>query len=395
RARRGDRASDSARIRERQARRDPRADRRRGELDRDAELPGIPDLVRRRNAVKKCEPTRTPEDINIAALREKYRQERDKRLRAEGARQFLHTADGLADFFETDPYSPPVVGYRISRDVEVVVIGGGFAGLITAARLKQAGITDLRILEMGGDFGGVWYWNRYPGIQCDNESYTYIPLLEELRTMPSKKFADGAEIHAHCRRIGRHFGLYEGAIFGTLVRALHWDESIGRWRIATNRGDDIRARFIVMALGLWSKPKLPGIPGIKDFEGRMFHSARWDYAYTGGSAKEPRLDKLADKRVALIGTGASGIQLVPYLGRYAGHLYVFQRTPSSVDERGNRPTDPEWVKSLKPGWQKERQANFHGWSPLGFTGLAPGRADLVCDFWTEMIRNFAAKVERM
>ena len=252
--------------------------------------------------------------------------------------------DELADFWETDPHSPPVVRDPISQDVDVVVIGGGFAGLIAGARLKQAGVEDVHIIEMGGDFGGVWYWNRYPGIQCDNESYTYIPLLEELNYMPSKKFADGAEIHEHCRRIGKHFGLYEGALFGTMVRSLRWDESIERWRVSTNRGDDIRARFIVMALGLWSKPKLPGIPGIKDFKGRMFHSARWDYAYTGGSPDDPRLDKLADKRVAIIGTGATGIQIVPYLGRCAEHLYVFQRTPSSVDERGNKPTDPEWVE---------------------------------------------------
>ena len=347
-------------------------------------------------SLNRCEPTQTPDDIDVPALREKYRHERDKRLRKEGSKQFIHTADELADFWETDPHSPPVVRDPISDDVDVVVIGGGFAGLIAGAQLKQAGVEDVRIVEMGGDFGGVWYWNRYPGIQCDNESYSYIPLLEELNYMPSKKFADGAEIQEHCRRIGRHFGLYERAMFGTLVRALRWDESIQRWRISTNHDDDIRARFIVMALGLWSKPKLPGIPGIEDFKGRMFHSARWDYAYTGGSPGDPRLIKLADKRVAIIGTGATAIQIVPYLGRDAEHLYVFQRTPSSVDERGNKPTDPEWVKSLKPGWQKERQANFHAWAWEPFPP-APGSeaGDLICDFWTEINRNMAAKLAAM
>ena len=211
---------------------------------------------------------------------------------------------------------------------------------------------------MGGDFGGVWYWNRFPGIQCDNDAYCYIPLLEELDYIPSKKFADGAEIFEHCRRIGKHFGLYDGAIFSTQVRDLRWDEEIKRWRISTNRGDDIRARFVVMTNGSYNRPKLPGIPGIKDFKGHQFHSARWDYDYTGGDASGG-LDKLADKRVALVGTGATGVQLVPFLGRYAEHLYVFQRTPSSVDVRGNTPTDPEWAKSLQPGWQKERQRNFH------------------------------------
>ena len=227
---------------------------------------------------------------------------------------------------------------------------------------------------MGGDFGGVWYWNRFPGIQCDNDAYCYIPLLEELDFMPSKKFADGAEIFEHCRRIGKHFGLYDGAIFSTQVRTLRWDDEIKRWRISTNRGDDIRARFVVMTQGSFNRPKLPGIPGIKDFKGHSFHSARWDYDYTGGDANGG-LDKLADKRVALVGTGATGVQLVPHLGRDAKHLYVFQRTPSSVDERGNTPTDPRWVKSLKPGWQEERKRNFHRWSPFEgvvFDAAGPG-----------------------
>ena len=178
--------------------------------------------------------------------------------------------------------------------------------------------------------------------------------------MPTKKFADGDEIYEHCQRIGKHFGLYDGAIFHTQVRACTGTTRSSAGGSSTNRGDDIRARFVVMAQGPFNRPKLPGIPGIKDFKGHIFHSARWDYDYTGGDASGG-LDKLADKRVAIIGTGASGVQLVPHLGRDAEHLYVFQRTPSSVDERGNTPTDPEWAKSLQPGWQEERQRNFHRW----------------------------------
>jgi cyclohexanone monooxygenase len=340
----------------------------------------------------KCEPTRTPDDIDISALREKYRLERDRRLRPEGSRQYRIAEGELAGFYETDPHAPPVVREPISEDLEVAVLGGGFAGLICAARIKQAGVSDLRIIELGGDFGGTWYWNRYPGIQCDNDACCYIPLLEELECVPTKKFADGAEILEHCRRIGKHFDLYGSAIFGTLVRSLRWDASIRRWRIRTQHGDDIRARFVVMACGFANRPKLPGVPGIESFEGHSFHTARWDYAYTGGDATGG-LHGLADKRVAIVGTGASAIQVIPFLGRYARHLYVFQRTPSSVDARGNRPTDPEWVRSLRPGWQKERQANFHAWSPLGFAGVVPGRVDLVCDFWTEITRNVAAKLE--
>jgi len=340
-----------------------------------------------------CEqPTQTPDDIDIDALREKYRLEREKRLRPEGSKQYLELTGELAEYYETDPHTPPVVRDPISEDVNVVVLGGGIAGLLCGAYLKKAGVDDVRIIEMGGDFGGVWYWNRFPGIQCDNDAYCYIPLLEELDYIPTKKYADGAEIREHCQRMGKHFGLYDGALFSTMVRRLRWDESIKRWRISTDRGDDIHARFVAMANGSFNRPKLPGIPGIKDFKGHQFHSSRWDYDYTGGDATGG-LDKLGDKRVALVGTGASGIQIVPFLGRYAKHLYVFQRTPSSVDERGNAPTDPEWAKTLKPGWQKERQRNFHRWSP--FKGVVFGEPDLVCDFWTELGRNLTARIAAM
>jgi cyclohexanone monooxygenase len=335
-----------------------------------------------------CPPSQTPDDIDLDALREKYRQEREKRLRPEGSKQYIELVDDFAGYYETDPHSPPLVRDPISDDIDVAVLGGGFGGLLCGAYLKKAGVDDVRIIELGGDFGGVWYWNRFPGIQCDNESYCYIPLLEELNFIPSKKFADGAEIYDHCRRIGKHYGLYDSAIFSTQVRELHWDEAIKRWRVSTDRGDDIRARFVAMASGPFHRPKLPGIPGIKEFKGHSFHSSRWDYGYTGGDSNGG-LDKLADKRIAVVGTGATAVQIVPFLGRYAKHLYVFQRTPSSVGARNNAPTDPEWVKTLRPGWQKERQRNFHAWT---FEGMALGQPDYVCDFWTELGRNTAARV---
>jgi cyclohexanone monooxygenase len=337
-----------------------------------------------------CGPTQTPDDIDIEALRKKYLHERDKRLRPEGSKQYVELKGEFAEFYEIDPYTPVTFRDPISEDINVAILGGGIAGLLAGAYLKKAGVDDVRVIEMAGDFGGVWYWNRFPGIQCDNDAYCYIPMLEELDFVPSKKFADGAEIFEHCKRIGKHFGLYDGAIFSTQVRDLRWDEALKRWRISTNRGDDIRARFVVLTVGSFNRPKLPGIPGIKDFKGHQFHSARWDYEYTGGDASGG-LDKLADKRVALVGTGATGVQLVPFLGRYAEHLYVFQRTPSSVDVRGNKPTDPEWAKSLQPGWQKERQRNFHLWSPFG-EGVVFDQPDLVCDFWTELGRNMTARI---
>lgn len=339
-----------------------------------------------------CGPTDTPSDIDIPAIREKYAAERAKRLRPEGGSQYLELEGEFAEFSEVDPYTTVVERDPIAEDVDVVILGGGFSGLLAGAYLKKAGVDGIRVIEMAGDFGGVWYWNRFPGIQCDNDAYCYIPLLEELDFMPSKKFADGAEIFQHCRNIGKHFGLYDGALFSTQVRELIWDDATARWRISTDRGDDIRARFVVMAQGSYNRPKLPGIPGIKEYQaagGHVFHSARWDYDYTGGDA-DGGLTKLADKRVALVGTGATGIQLVPHLGRDAKHLFVFQRTPSSVDTRTNPATDPDWAASLQPGWQEERKRNFHNWSP--FVGVVFGEPDLVCDFWTELGRNLTARI---
>lgn len=338
-----------------------------------------------------CEPTQTPQDVDIPALREKYRQERDRRVRNEGSKQYIELSGDFAEYYETDPHTSVVPRDPIAEDIDVLVVGGGFGGLLTGAQLKKAGVEDFRIIDLSGDFGGVWYWNRYPGIQCDNESYCYIPMLEELDYVPSKKFIDGVEIYEHCRRIGKHYELYDHAIFSTQVKQTHWDEELKRWRISTNRGDDIRARFLVLATGSHSRAKLPGIAGIQDFQGHSFHTSRWDYDYTGGDAFGD-LDKLADKRVAIIGTGASAIQAVPFLGRHAKHLYVFQRTPSTVCERDNRPTDPEWVKTLKPGWQEERRRNFH---TMTFEGNASCVPDQVCDFWTELGRNTAARIQHL
>ncbi len=251
-------------------------------------------------------------------------------------------------------------------------------------------MTNFRNIDTAGDFGGVWYWNRYPGIQCDNDSYCYLPLLEETGFMPSKKFADGWEIQNYCKTIAGRYGLADKALFHTQITTLRWDEALKRWRVGTNRGDEFRARFVILACGVLNMPKLPAIPGIDKFKGKMFHTARWDYEYTGGSYQRPTLDKLADKRVAIIGTGATAIQAVPALAKYAKQLYVIQRTPSTVDERPNPPTDQAWLKSLEPGWQKERQANFHR---AAMEAFKPGEADLVCDIWTEIARNLAAELE--
>ena len=321
-------------------------------------------------------------DFDPEALRLKYRDERDKRIRPDGEVQFLATVGEYAEFFETDPY----VAEGFSRDpltfeTRITIIGGGFAGLITAARLMEAGHDDLKIIENGGDFGGTWYWNRYPGAQCDIESYCYLPMLEETGYMPREKYSFAPEIHAHARRIAEHYGLYEHTLFQTQVTAIRWSDERQRWSVETNRADNIQSQFVISATGLASAPRLPGIPGIKFFEGHSFHTSRWDYEYTGGDS-DGNLNKLGDRTVAIIGTGATAIQCVPHVGAAARHLYVFQRTPSSVDARGNKPTDPDWAASLQPGWQKERQANFND----VVTGQ-PFSVDLVNDGWTDIFRN--------
>ncbi len=323
---------------------------------------------------------------DLDAMREKYRRERDKRLRQDGSTQFRELmSEGSHN--DIDPnVEPGFTREPTNAETEVVIVGGGFGGLLMSVRLREAGIEDFRIVEAGGDFGGTWYWNRYPGVQCDVESYVYMPLLEELGTIPTEKYAHGPEIFAHAQAIGRHYDLYERALFQTQVSALDWDESEERWTVATNRGDQIRARFVCMANGPYSKPKLPGIPGLGDFEGHTFHTSRWDYEYTGGDTTGG-LTRLRDKRVGVIGTGATAIQAVPHLGRDAGHVYVFQRTPSTVDVRDNAPTDPDFAKTLEPGWQKRRMDNFNA--------LMDGRAqeeDLVGDRWTELTNGMHAVI---
>jgi cyclohexanone monooxygenase len=330
------------------------------------------------------------EKAEIAALRDKYRQERDKRIRPELTEQYIRPIDDFADAYEVDPHMPVEPRASISEDLEVAILGGGWTGLLAGYHLRQRGLAGFRHIEHGGDFGGVWYWNRYPGIQCDNESYCYLPLLEETGFMPSKRFADGDEIQAYCRLIGDKFDFYRKALFHTRVTALRWDSAISRWLVGTNRGDEIRARHVIMAGGLMNMPKLPGIQGIHEYGGKTFHSARWDYSYTGGGYGSPVLDRLSDKRVAIVGTGATAIQAVPFLARYAKHLYVLQRTPSTVDERPNPPTDPEWVKSLRPGWQQERQANFQRGAQEIFL---PSDQDLICDLWTEISRHLQVQLD--
>jgi len=325
-----------------------------------------------------------------AALRSKYQEERNKRLRPDGNDQYLRL-EGRLGHYLADPYAPFTPRKPCTDHVTFAFVGGGFSGLVTGARLVEAGIRDVRIVEKGGDFGGTWYWNRYPGAQCDTASMVYMPLLEETGHMPSEKYAHGPEILAHSQRIGRHYGLYEQALFHTEVRDLAWDDSRSLWWVRTDRGDAFSAQFVGLGIGPLHVPKLPGIPGIEIFRGHAFHTSRWDYEYTGGSALGAPMTRLADKRVAVIGTGATAVQVVPHLAGVCGALWVFQRTPSSVDVRANAPIDPAWFASVStPGWQQRWLENF-----TGNQGGGTAQEDLVNDGWTDLAHRIRAQVMRL
>ena len=319
-------------------------------------------------------------NFNPDELAKKYRLERDKRLRQDGNEQYQEVS-GEFSYFVEDPYLDEEIEREpLEDEVEVLIVGGGFGGMLAAARLREAGIDDFRIIEKGGDFGGTWYWNRYPGASCDIEAYIYFPLLEETGFVPKQKYTNAAETLEYCHIICDKYKLYDNACLQTEVQATVWNEDEGRWLVTTNRGDKIRARHVVHSNGPLNRPKLPAIKGINDYKGHTFHTSRWDYAYTGGDTSG-NLSNLKDKRVAVIGTGATAIQCVPHLGAAAETLFVFQRTPSSVDVRNNQATDPEWISTQEPGWHNERRNNFE-------TLLTGGRVkkDLVADGWTEAFR---------
>ncbi|MBJ7483886.1 NAD(P)/FAD-dependent oxidoreductase [Brevundimonas sp.] len=315
---------------------------------------------------------------DLDQLRARYADER-KRRTEQGTYGDYIELNGAFSRFTDDPYAQDDLRRDpVSEDVDVLVVGAGFSGLLAGARLRQAGIENFRIIDKASDFGGTWYWNRYPGAACDVEAYIYMPLLEEMGYVPSEKYAKGPEILEHSRAIGRKFGLYDKAYFQTQVSDVRWNDEQRRWTVSTNRGDKIRARFVMLGSGPLNKVRVPDIPGIESFEGHTFHTSRWDYDYTGGDSAG-NMERLGDKRVAVIGTGATGIQCIPHLGASAQHLYVFQRTPSVIESRGNAPTDSAWFAAQAPGWQKKRMENFD----LLMAGI-PQPEDMIGDRWTSI-----------
>jgi len=333
----------------------------------------------------------TKDTLNKEAIRAKYAEEREKRLRPDGNDQYLRIAGTSLAHYIDDPYMPVVDREPLTDHVDVALVGGGFAGLIAGARLKEADVGKVRVIDKAGDFGGTWYWNRYPGAQCDTASFVYMPLLEETGHVPTEKYAHAPEILEHSRRIGTHFGLYENALFHTEVNDLEWDARRSLWIVRTNRDDEFTAQYIALGTGPLHVPKLPGLEGIDEFEGRSFHTSRWDYEYTGGDPSGTPMSKLKDKKVGIIGTGATAVQCVPHLAKACGELYVFQRTPSSVDVRGNHPTDMEWFEREveEPGWQQKWLENFTANQTMGFR---MPKEDLVQDGWTELSRRIRSRI---
>jgi cyclohexanone monooxygenase len=306
-------------------------------------------LIQTMNARSK---PRQPQEY-YEAIKQKFADERDLRLRyrPEGTRQFTSDLGGWMEKYEIDTYGREVASREpINDTVECLFIGGGFSALLTSARLRECGVESIRIVERGADVGGTWYWNRYPGAACDVVAYDYLPLLDETGYVPTRHYAKAPEIFAYCQAIARRYNLYELAVFQTTVTATVWDEAEQMWHISTDRGDQLRAKFVICANGTLSKPKLSKITGMETFKGHSFHTSRWDYEYC-----KPDLSGLADKVVGIIGTGATAVQAIPRLGEAAKELYVFQRTPSSIDLKDDWPTDPEWARKLREGWQAKRR----------------------------------------
>jgi cyclohexanone monooxygenase len=323
-----------------------------------------------------------------AELREKYAAERARRLRSEGTRQFVFIEGELSDL-DTDPWSSVAAREGFADDLDVLIIGGGFGGIQAAVWFQRAGVDDFKIVDVAGDFGGTWYWNRYPGLRCDTQSYIYLPFLEETGFIPAERYTTGAEILGYASTLGKHFGLYDKTVFQTRVTGMRWEEEFRRWTVTTDRGDEFRAKFVTTQSGIFNRPQLPGIEGISDYEGRTFHTARWDYSYTGG-AGTGELTGLSGKRVAVFGTGTTALQVVPEVAKYAKQLTVFQRTPTAVGFRENSPTDPEWFRSLQPGWQQKWIEAFN----LVCSG-ARVQDSPIDDGWTRFFDHLLAAVGRV
>ncbi|KAH6870242.1 hypothetical protein BKA58DRAFT_173338 [Alternaria rosae] len=331
-------------------------------------------------------------------LLQRYHKERDKRLTEAGEGQYINVRSKEIQDLAKDPwvdYNDPRIQNPPLKDgssIKFLIIGAGHNGLLFGCRLAEAGFSgrDIVCVDTAGGFGGTWYWNRYPGLMCDVEGYIYLPLLEETGYVPKHKYSYGAEIRGQNERAAKHFGI-QGQ-FCTKIDSQIWDDDRGVWVVTMTRtlGENAKpetitvfAEFVVIAGGVLNVPKIPKLPGWEKLRNnkQVFHSARWDYEYTGGNQEQPDLHKLKDKVVAIVGTGATSVQIVPELAKWAKHVYVVQRTPSYCGYRGNRLTDEEHFKALskEKGWQNSRRINFNAWTTNSTDGHEP---NLVNDGWT-------------
>jgi len=336
-------------------------------------------------------------ETDVQRANQRYNEERAKRLKYEGNDQFIDISlSKTFQHLEEDPW----VDHSSVKDVqkmfpdnscEFLVMGAGLGGLVYAIRMIEAGMRpeNIRIIDPAGGFGGTWYYNRFPGLACDIESYLYLPRLEETGYIPKHRYSNGEEIRAYANILAEKWNLVDSAVFCTKATKLVWDEESKEWQVdllQSKKGKqphtiNIRSRFVAVVAGVLHWPKLPGIEGISNYQGDIFHSSRWNYSITGGSQEEPNLTELKNKRVAIIGTGASSVQIVPHLAKWSKHLYVVQRTPAAVDTRDQRKTDPDWFRkevANSPGWQRERLRNFH----QHFTTGKQPEVNLVNDQWT-------------
>ncbi|KIW36226.1 uncharacterized protein PV06_11497 [Exophiala oligosperma] len=334
---------------------------------------------------------------NFAQAEAKYDAERDRRIRPDGATQFVDTTRSAKfTHFAQNPWikeDPPTSQAAIEDGdhVRVLILGAGYGGLTYAVRLMEASIDvkDMLLVDAAGGFGGTWYWNRYPGLMCDVQSTLYMPLLEETGYTPKHRYSYGNELREYANLVADKWGLNTRALFKASVKSTEWDEEKGEWRttirinLDTNQERDImlRSDFFCLNGGILVHPKLPLLPGVESYNGQTFHTSRWDYSITGGSSTDPNMVKLKGKRVGIVGTGATSIQVVPELAKWAQELFVFQRTPSAVDTRGQKPLDPQDLAQTKkiPGWQRAYRENM---AAFLVNPVVTPEKDLVQDAWT-------------
>ncbi|KAJ5638842.1 hypothetical protein N7528_001232 [Penicillium herquei] len=350
----------------------------------------------------------------LADIQIRYEQERQKRLRDDGNAQYIEIAKSAQyGHFAEDPWVDPAAVKSLhekfaDQKTEMLIIGAGFAGIQNAVRMVEAGIPpgDIRIIDPAGGFGGTWYWNRYPGLMCDIESYSYLPYLEETGYMPKHRYSQGEEIRQYINLVAQKWGLVDCAVFQSQAHEIIWDDIAKDWSVSLTQrraGQSetlkIRSKFVTIAAGILNWPKLPNISGILDYQGDMFHSARWAYNITGGSPTDPSLTKLKDKRVLVVGTGATAVQIVPQLAEWCKHLYVVQRTPASVGVRDQRETGKEWfyreVANSK-GWQRERIRNFHEHFTLGEPPIeGPKSPEEIPEYAARLVEIDASRQQRI